>query len=337
MLARAIRAAATSRGAATVAHAATTIGIAPAPPHLEREWYEYFTSSATALVLKEEMPPIPNDRPLTPAEISAYVQAAPNIHALVIPGSHRPIDPNFINPHPTAVSFQTFNYSRIRMELLRRAVEEGKPVIASCDGANYPTTLLGGRIAPVTKIPPSFNQPKISHNNNWSGDPKKLEEKPQHDVKVLPGTWLHTAAARLTNQCSPDGGIVFPEAYSTHPYYPCPLPPLAKLLATAPDGTPSIYTVFDYVLAMYDHIETPSRTHEEGYRPDGVVYPPDLAHAIKRTFIACAQDYQARGSLYKPPKDAFNPHTMDVLTRPSTQLFDVRGNVLTPKTKAPMH
>lgn len=159
---------------------------------------------------------------------------------IIFPGSTNTIAEIFQDENaeiPTALDVPTAN-SIFKMDLTVKALSEETPSLYSCDGFNYPTTALKGK---VTK---SLEGGLVEHDGMSS-----------HNIKVKKGSWLGKETAKITKRRDGSGNPIIFNTPSTHPLVPTKIPDEAEILATAPDGSPCIVAFNDNAIGVLDHPE----------------------------------------------------------------------------------
>ncbi len=194
---------------------------------------------------------------MTPWEISAVakdVVEKTRVDAIMFPGSRNAIAELFWKPGealpqetPKTLADVTQNevltaYCIFKMAMTIEALKRGIPSIYSCDATNYPVVAMGGE---VVRVPTKAGS--VVHNNGYD-----------HSVTIPSGSWLHKMSKKITSKKEKNGDIIIPDVCSTHPLLPKRVPASFAVLATAPDGSPSIFTVTPYVLGLVDHFEVTS-------------------------------------------------------------------------------
>ena len=124
---------------------------------------------------------------------------------IIFPGSTNTIAEIFQDENaeiPTALDVPTAN-SIFKMDLTVKALSEETPSLYSCDGFNYPTTALKGK---VTK---SLEGGLVEHDGMSS-----------HNIKVKKGSWLGKETAKITKRRDGSGNPIIFNTPSTHPLVP---------------------------------------------------------------------------------------------------------------------
>lgn len=222
-----------------------TIGIAPSP-RLSITELVGKKPGVTLLRMKDHLPSSYDILKMTPYEITSHIgEIIKSCDAVVMPGSRWPIHGLFtglcMKPYDEdPIQHAFLYYSFLRMAATYHTVKSGKPLLASCDGVNFPTILLGGTCAWVDR-----KKGEIFHN-----------EDIDHPLIIPKNSWLYQHACTYpSSEYNLLKDIVIPRVCSTHPLYQKTLPPGATALAYSTDMLPAVIAYNAYTLGMQDHLE----------------------------------------------------------------------------------
>lgn len=225
-----------------------TIGIAPAPPQYISELVGN-KPTVTLLSIKKEMPSVYELSKMRPAQITTLIgEIICRCDGVVLPGSRRPVHGVFSGLPPDIEEDDVFlERSFWRMATVYHTEKQKKPLLASCDGVNFPTLLFGGKCAPVATIPYHEGKyPFVPHAYNA-----------YHPLIIPKESWVYNLAAKYSAPTyDSTGNIIIPDALSTHPYYQKTLPPGTLIHAySAEKFVPAILEFTPRTLGIQDHLE----------------------------------------------------------------------------------
>lgn len=268
-----------------------------------------------------------NNRPITdlsPREITKLAEEVfieTKANALICSGSTNTIAKFFQSEaadFPKKLDTPTAN-SIFKMGIAYYALLKGIPTIYSCDATNYPIVALGGKISPV--------QHDIVHNTPFT----------THNLIIKRGTWLAREAAKTTSLRDKDGNVIIKDVSSTHPLYPTKLPDNTDILASAPDGSTSIFSIAPLTMGIVDHPESGPVCE---FRRGESTYPDEkeenleglkLWSKISNIFIIAAS---LPKNTYPISENRLSPRILEILNAPNvSELSETKLSMATGKSR----